>query len=225
MLTMSRFTFRCDTVKMVRIPSVPYHHGDLRNDLLAVAFDILKAKGPAGLSLREVAREAGVSHQAPYHHFPSRAHLLAALAAQGFDQLAAELDAVQIGTGDVESQGYETAVHYVMFAARHPERFKLMFGGELGPRTQYPQLDEAARRVFERLVRPLGAAIRPGAGNPPPVVLTSWAAMHGLAALVVDGQVRLEGQALEEAARQVATVLWVGIKRTVLESTSSVSPL
>lgn len=210
------------------LPASPssYHHGDLRNQLLAVAFTILKDQGLAALSLREVAREAGVSHQAPYHHFPSKAHLLAALAAQGFDQLAVEIEQAQSTGSDPESRGYETAVRYVMFAARNPERFKLMFGGELGPRTQYPELDASAKRVFEQLVRPLGIPIKSGAGNPSPVVLTSWSAMHGLSALIVDSQVRLEGDALEEAARAVATVLWVGIKGTVLKQhTMSAKPL
>ena len=164
------------------------------------------------LSLREVARAAGVSHQAPYHHFPSRAHLLAALAEQGFRQRAGEVEQAQSRVSGAERQAYETAVQYVLFAARNPERFTLMFGDEIGSRTQYPGLDAAAGAVFDRLAQPFGAPIRHGSGNAPPLVLTAWSTVHGLAALIVHGQVRLEGPAVEAAAREVALVLWNGVK-------------
>lgn len=201
-----------------RPAATPYHHGDLRNHLLAVAFDILKDGGMAALSLREVAREAGVSHQAPYHHFPSRAHLLAALAEQGFEQLGTEVAAAQATVTPLDEKAYVTAVHYVLFAARNPERFKLMFGSEIGARTQYPALAAAASRVFELLVAPLGAKVTPGVGAPPPLALACWSTVHGLAALVVDGQVRLEGKAVEKAARDVALILWQGVKGSLSRS-------
>ncbi|QJR37482.1 TetR/AcrR family transcriptional regulator [Gemmatimonas groenlandica] len=220
-----------------------YHHGDLRRSLLAVAFDILKTKGPEALSLREVARAASVSHQAPYHHFPSRQHLLAALATEGFDDLASRLDEAQRQTQNLETIGQATGVAYVLFAAQNPERFRLMFGGEIGSRAPYPELVDASQRVFALLRRPFGTppGSRPGRDDdgqvdqhPPasvvanvtagqnPVVLTLWSTVHGLASLVVDGQVVLSGDALERAALATTQMVWLGVKQTLASAPTSV---
>lgn len=191
----------------------PYHHGDLRRALLDAAFEILKAEGPSALSLREVARRAGVSHQAPYHHFASRAHLLAALAAEGFEQLAESLVRVQAAATEPVQRMQDTGVEYVMFASRNPERFRLMFGAELGTRDPYPDLDAAAKHVFELMVRPFGGKPQATAHTSDrAVVLTLWSTVHGLAALAVDGQVALKGQALEVAARATTERVWFGVK-------------
>ncbi len=213
-----------------------YHHGDLRRSLLAVAFDILKSKGPAALSLREVARAANVSHQAPYHHFPSRQHLLAALAAEGFNELAARLDTVQRGAATLESMGQATGVAYVVFAAQNPERFRLMFGGEIGARAPYPELLEASQHVFALLRRPFEdrkATSNASAGDEHtarpsgmttqakvsagqnPVVLTLWSTVHGLASLVVDGQVMVSGHELEQAALATTSMVWLGVSHAL----------
>lgn len=212
-----------------------YHHGDLRRSLLAVAFDILKSKGPEALSLREVARAANVSHQAPYHHFPSRQHLLAALATEGFDELAARLASVQQQAQSLEEIGQATGVAYVIFAAQNPERFRLMFGGEIGSRAPYPELHEASQRAFALLRRPFEAPPSPGADAPSvapppvmsapgvpvaqhPVVLTLWSTVHGLASLVVDGQVTFTGNALERAALATTRMVWLGVRQAITET-------
>src|SRR3990172_4249902 len=158
----------------------PYHHGDLRAALLATALQILKKDGLAGLSLRELARRAGVSHQAPSHHLGTRGPLLAALAGEGFDLLAAELERVQAGARDPVQGAQRTGVRYVTFAAANPERFRLMFGAEIGLRAPYPALDEAAQRVFTLLVRPFGLGPGPRGRAPGAVVLTLWSTVHGL---------------------------------------------
>jgi len=194
-------------------PAASYHHGDLRRALLDAAFEILRDDGPAALSLREVARRAGVSHQAPYHHFPSRAHLLAALACEGFDQLADSLEHVQAAATDPVRRMQNTGIQYIMYAAKNPERFRLMFGAELGTREPYEDLRLAANRVFELLVRPFGLApqLNPRSDGRA-VVLTLWSTVHGLAALVVDGQIKVHGKALEATARATTERLWFGIK-------------
>src|SRR5258708_321301 len=101
-------------------PMSTYHHGDLPAALLKAAGKALEQKGIASLSLRDAARRAGVSHNAPYRHFPHREALLAALAAEGFALLAERLRG---------RQGPELGVAYVQFALQHPQRFRLMFGG------------------------------------------------------------------------------------------------
>src|SRR5919106_3067320 len=110
-----------------------YHHGDLRTALLQTAAKILEKQGLVALSLRELARLAGVSHNAPYRHFPDRDSLLAALAAEGFELLG---DALQ------SRPRREMGEAYVEFALAHPERFRLMFGGLAG-------LEPRARRAYE----------------------------------------------------------------------------
>src|SRR5438067_1625549 len=96
----------------------------------ASATSVWTSFGAAPLSLREVARRAGVSHQAPYHHFPSREHLLAAIAVEGFELLGESIERVQAAAADPIRRMQDTGVEYVMFASRNPERFALMFGSE-----------------------------------------------------------------------------------------------
>src|SRR5688500_9033811 len=101
-----------------------YHHGDLRQAVLGTAGEMMEKEGLAALSMREVARRAGVSHNAPYRHFPDRDSLLRALAAEGFERLG---DALQ------SRPRREMGEAYVDFALAHPERFRLMFGGLAKP--------------------------------------------------------------------------------------------
>lgn len=200
---------------MPRRAPAPYHHGDLRESLLAVALKILRSDGAHALSLREVARRAEVSHQAPYHHFPTRVHLLAALAESGFRELGDQIEQLQASAPDPVIAARETGVRYVTFAAENPERFGLMFGSEIGSREPYPELDASAQRVFSALVRPFGITIRRGGKAPDPVVLTLWSTVHGLAALAVDGQVQLSGRQLESAARATTQLIWTGVREAL----------
>src|SRR5689334_19621575 len=101
-----------------------YHHGDLHSALLLTAGKMLEKEGLEALTLREVARRAGVSHSAPYRHFAEREALLAALAAEGFERLgAAQRKAAE--AGGLRAMGEA----YVAFALENPQRFRLMFGG------------------------------------------------------------------------------------------------
>src|SRR5688572_2987442 len=118
-----------------------YHHGDLRSTLLRAADEIFEKEGLAALSLREAARRAGVSHNAPYRHFPDRDSLLAALAAEGFALLGGELAKRPEG---------EMGIGYVQFALAHPQRFRLMFGGQL-KFDEYPELRAAGEDSYSKL--------------------------------------------------------------------------
>src|SRR3954470_20864584 len=118
-----------------------YHHGDLPPALLKAAAKILEKEGLAGLSLRELARRAGVSHNAPYRHFPDRDALLAALATEGFAILGKQLAA---------PAGQESAAAYVRFALDHPQRFRLMFGGQIAY-DRYPELRGQADAAYAGL--------------------------------------------------------------------------
>lgn len=101
----------------------PYHHGDLRRAILTAALDVIAADGPSALSLRDLARRAGVSHAAPAHHFKDRTGLLTAIAAEGFGLLAGAIGEA----ADLKDAG----VRYVRFAREHPAHFQVMFAPEL----------------------------------------------------------------------------------------------
>src|SRR2546427_8857402 len=109
-----------------------YHHGNLRTALLRAAGERLEKQGITALSLREAARRVGVSHNAPYRHFADREALLAALAAQGFEMLGQAMRG-QTGRGMGEA--------YVRFALQYPQRFRLMFGGQIAL-DKYPRSEE-----------------------------------------------------------------------------------
>jgi len=150
-----------------------YHHGDLRTAVLAAAGKLIEKEGLAGLSVREAARRAGVSHNAPYRHFPDRDALLAALATDGFSQLGQALEG---------RAGRELGEAYVRFALGHPQRFRLMFGGQLAL-DRYPELRTQAEATHGRLTAAfagLGAEAKFAAA-------AAWSLVHGLAQLILDG--------------------------------------
>ncbi|MGW6537165.1 TetR/AcrR family transcriptional regulator [Streptomyces sp. NPDC055051] len=148
-----------------------YHHGDLRQAVLAAALEVIAADGPGALSLRDLARRAGVSHAAPAHHFGDRTGLLTAIAAQGFGLLADAL----AGGADLADRGRR----YVRFAATHPAHFQVMFAPAL-LRADDPELAAARERA--------GAELRAGVADLPgrdarATGIAAWSLAHGFATL------------------------------------------
>lgn len=127
-----------------------YHHGDLPRTLLAAAAEVIAESGPAGLSLREVARRAGVSHAAPQHHFGDKAGLLTALAIEGFEHLSAALDDAAEGIDDPAERLVALGRGYVGAALRHPSHCAVMWRSDL-LHDDDPRLVFAAMAAFERL--------------------------------------------------------------------------
>lgn len=154
-----------------------YHHGDLRGAVLRHAADQIAQDGVDRLSLRGLAQRAGVSHAAPAHHFGDRQGLFTALATEGFDLLAAELEAAGPDLRDV-------AVAYVRFALARPGHFAVMFRSDL-LRADDPDLTTARQRS--------GRALRDGVGglegvsDPTAVRLAAWSVVHGFASLWREG--------------------------------------
>lgn len=171
-------------------PSSATRPDDLKRRLMQAARDILEREGLAGLSLRGAARACGVSHMAPYRHFASKDGLLAAVAAQGFHDLSAALDAAAAGySGNAES--LELGVAYVLFACENPSLYRLMFGPTLDPCDRFPELTAAGQQAFARCIaaaRALGHdCALPAEGEPPPPAAAAlWAQAHGLSSLAID---------------------------------------
>lgn len=178
-----------------------YHHGDLRAAVLAAAAEILEKEGLAELSLREAARRAGVSHNAPYRHFPDRESLLAALAAEGFAMLG---QAQREAAATAGPRGMGEA--YVRFALAHPQRFQLMFGGAVRIE-RHPVLREVATRTFDALAGALAKQAGAGASD---ASIAAWALVHGLAHLLKEDCIAaaaLAGRSREQFVRDVLATL------------------
>lgn len=160
----------------------PYHHGDLRNALLIAARTILEEESLASLSLRAVARRAGVSHAAPYRHFPSHEALLSELAIEGFAELKTELAVAAAAPGVTSDRIAMIGGAYMRFVARRPALSRLMFGPQLPNRDAFPRLGEAADAIGTEI----GLALDDSA-----LGLAVWAAVHGLAMLILENVIDL----------------------------------
>ena len=167
-----------------------YHHGDLRRAVLDAALQVIAVDGPAAISLRDLARRAGVSHAAPAHHFKDKAGLLTAIAIEGYDLLAAALTAPiepapRTGTGRV-GELLELGVGYVRFALDHPAHFEVMFRPDLCHPDD--ELLVAARVRTNAILRAsvTTAPVRAGR-DVATTALGAWALAHGFAMLWVTG--------------------------------------
>ena len=161
----------------------PYHHGDLRATLLAAAARWLDEQGAESLTLRELARAAGVSHAAPYHHFAHRDELMAGVAELAFDRLGDAL-AAAAEAPDAAQALLDIGEAYVREALAHPAQFRLMFGPMLARKAEHAGLRRAAERAFTVL---LAAATRHAPEHGLELALAGWSLSHGAANLAIDG--------------------------------------
>ena len=175
----------------------PYHHGHLREALLQAAIQLIAEVGPAGFTLREVARRAGVSHNAPYRHFPDREDLLAAVAAQGFRELnEAMLEAVthqRSSVGRLKRAG----LAYVEFALRRPEHFTVMFDAAVSQH-KTPDSAEAAEQAFGTLVSLVKSCQDEGrlpSGDFRQYAFLAWSLVHRIAKLATAKRLPYESRA------------------------------
>lgn len=182
--------YRMITVSTSRSEPKSYHHGDLREALIAAGLAMLEeGVEPAALSLREAARRAGVSAMAPYRHFADKEALLAAIATVGYQRFAAALRAADAVPRPHQSQSAQEAllaqgVAYVAFACTNRALFRLMFGAALA--TRHGVLAAAAEEAFTVLTQRVATLVEPAKVDD--LALRCWATAHGLASLAVDGQ-------------------------------------
>ncbi len=197
-----------------------YHHGNLRHELLAAARALVAERSIDGFHLREVARRAGVSHTAAYNHFAGKAALVEALVIEALSDLASELRAASESCDDPIGRLERIGCAYVLFALKHPAEFRFMWRPEhLHPRPSAREgeaLRAAGGAGYRVLVQAIDMALASGAieGDPEALVLTAWSAVHGLAALLIDGPERDETRSLaqvETLARSVTSTLIAGM--------------
>ena len=175
---------------MVTAAPRTYHHGDLRRALLDATRELLVEGGIQAASLRAVARRAGVTNRAPYHHFDDKCDLLAAVAAEGFQKLQAEMHRRLEDCGkDPREELVQIGLGYLTFAAENPGEFQVMFWHELCDGETFPQREEESNSCFEILLstiarltpRPLDEEHQLG------MAMMAWATVHGLATLRAQG--------------------------------------
>jgi AcrR family transcriptional regulator len=170
-----------------------YHHGDLKNALIRAGVEILSSEGVEGLSLRKVAQRAGVSHNAPYSHFPDKQSLIAAISTEGFKQLYEGLDAaISSYPDDPKRQLQEGAWAYVQFAMDNADTFKIMFSGVLEKEKEYPAFVEISHKTFERVVDVVHACQEAGllrSTSAEIMAVAVWGQIHGIISLMLEGQI------------------------------------
>jgi AcrR family transcriptional regulator len=202
-----------------------YHHGDLKNALIDAALERIAHDGVRALSLREVARRAGVSHTASYRHFSSKESLLAAIAEQGFRRLSASMrEAILPHTDDPLAALQASGVAYVEFGVSCPDHLSIMFGGDIA-HGSYPELAEASKEAYALLTSIVQQGLHTGnvrGSDERTVTLAAWSIVHGLAQLIAGGQLDARGvrrAATREVALAVTRLLHEGIAVSAGRST------
>jgi AcrR family transcriptional regulator len=190
-----------------------YHHGDLRRSLVEATVRLVAEHGVDGFTLRAAAKLAGVSDGAPYHHFADKEALLAAVAEESFELLCNEMSAAgdeQEGNSSTKAQAMSVA--YVIFAARYPARFRIMWSPFGRGRKRYRGLRQAAQRADRLLRRCLGQSLGEGASNrnvTERCITVARAVVHGLSVLAIDGHLKTDG--LNE--RTLKRLAWDAMKQ------------
>ena len=194
-----------------------YHHGNLKNALLSAAEKLLEDVGVSAVTMREVAKEAGVSHTAPYRHFTDKRALLSSLTQIGFQRLTAAMqDCVVKAKDDPLKQFQQSTLAYMRLATRYPEMTNLMFGGLLKPFDSDEKLLEASNKAFAELL----SIIRNGqdAGifadkDTRSLAIATWSQVHGLSLLVTAKYMGdMSKKDLERLTLEVIDLLFNGLK-------------
>ena len=189
-----------------------YHHGNLKFILLQAAFKLIEKMGVEQFTLREVARKAGVSHNAPYRHFSSKESLLAALATESFRQLHESLQRATGESAEPARRLRDAAIAYLRFALKNPSRFNVMFHSTFD-RQAYPEYVAAYTSLLELLAELLEqhrdlAIPTEVAGE------LVWASIHGIAELGLAGRLRYGSQSeLEQLADAILSALLAGLRK------------
>lgn len=170
-----------------------YHHGNLREELVTAALEIVRKAGPEALTLRTVAQRLGVSQTAPYRHFATKDALLAALAVDGFQALQRQIERITSRAGDNAIARYQAvATAYARFALEHPAHFKVMYGPRPEEFRSGP-VAEAGRAAFTYFCSVISDCLpvhrrKKETKDPRTIAIVAWSYVHGLVTLYSGGQ-------------------------------------
>jgi len=217
MMTVETLLDGCDEPLSRAKKSKSYHHGDLRAALVDAALGLIKDGGVEALTLRAAARQAGVTHAAPYRHFEDKNALLAAVAQSGFEQMADDIRRAQAEFDDAGEQMRATGLAYAQFAQTHCEHFALMFGRVFANRDAYPDLQQASETTFALLLQTIIRCQAEGIlgdADPRELALTAWSMTHGFASLIAEGQLEAVGVAGDQVPvmlRKIQDIMYQGL--------------
>jgi AcrR family transcriptional regulator len=207
------------------IPADPpaYHHGDLRSALIEAALGLVTEEQDWTFSLREVARRAGVSHNAPYNHFADKRDLLAAVAVVGFESLGQRFRAATLRIGNARTALARSAVAYVTFGVDNPAHYRLMFGSALvtaqqGRPKAVVEAGAQSRAIMAEIIRRGAAdgvfdAAFQRDEDLSVAALSAWSTVHGLTMLIIDGIADVPRSDVEAVAKRVANAWCDGLMR------------
>ena len=159
-----------------------YRHGSIPEAMRAAARAILEEHGPHAVGMREAARRIRVSPTAAYRYYPGKEDLLAAVAAEGFQELSASMEEAASGPDPLIALGSA----YIEFALRKRSLFRLMFSPILANRRKHPELNKAVSDAFN-LIQRVAGAVDEETGQKDAAALSAWGLVHGLSALFIDG--------------------------------------
>ncbi len=170
-----------------------YHHGDLQTALVDEAAAMISEGGADAVTMRAIGSRLGVSRAAPYRHFRDRASLLVAVAVQGFERLRHRLEAVAgAGSSSRVDRLLQMGEEYIRFALEHPAHYHLMWGKEAIARQDEAALRDAAGGLLEHLSEVIESHQHSGEigpGDARAKAYVAWSAVHGLASLLIEGQI------------------------------------
>ena len=161
-----------------------YHHGNARSALIESAASLLESSGAAGLSLRQLAEDAGLSRQAPYNHFADKEALLAELVRDGFERLTAQTRATAAPGLKPPEVLAKAAEVYIAFGQEHPSLFRLMFSRELVNLAEHPAAQAAATAARAELAAIIGTMVP--AAEVQDATLVAWSLVHGYTSLCIE---------------------------------------
>lgn len=169
--------------------SPPYHHGNLRRAIIDATLDLIAEKGVKALTVREVARRAGVSHAAPYRHFSDKEDLLCAVAIEGFNMVIDDTHRrFEACGGDVLKRFRESGLAYIDFAASSPSHYRVMFSsGEHRLRVDLEQRAAQAFAILQDCICDCQKKKLVRSSDPLEQAMAAWAIVHGYAMLIIDG--------------------------------------
>jgi AcrR family transcriptional regulator len=200
--------------------STPYHHGDLKNALIRHSVSIMESEGVEGLTLRKAARNAGVSHTAPAHHFGDLGGLLAAIAEEGFRLMISETESAVEASSDHPLEKLKAVgLAYIRFALQHPAFFRVMYHPMLAAKSAYPGLREVSLKalgLMTDLIRECQEKDLVAPGDARELGLFAWSTVHGLATLHINGQIESKdlGADIMGHAEKVMALIYAGLHKT-----------